>query len=91
MKIEIMTHHALPCSTKIFKINGINADQYDFGDMEDGGVENYACQNMHFVPNYSKEYRQAAMLKYGITNEEYLGVCERLRDELYVGECGWCV
>lgn len=91
MKVEIETFSALPCRTKIFKINTINADQCDFGGMDDGGVVEYECQNMKFVPNYSKESREAAMKKYGITCEEYLDVCEALKNKLNVGRCGWCV
>lgn len=91
MKVEITTYYALPCETEILKINDIDAEKCDFGGMDDGGVVEYECQNMKFVPDYSKESREAAMKKYGITCEEYLDVCEALKNKLNVGRCGWCV
>jgi len=35
MELKIKTHHALPCRTEVFTINGKSAEQNDFGDMYD--------------------------------------------------------
>lgn len=91
MDIKIETYRALPCHTSVFKINNIDADYCDFGSMDNGGCIEYECQNMRFIPEYrSKEKRDAAVKKYGITVEEYLEICNILEDKLYVGACGWC-
>lgn len=32
MELKIKTHHALPCRTEVFTINGKSAEQNDFGN-----------------------------------------------------------
>ena len=39
MELKIKTHHALPCRTEVFTINGKSAEQNDFGDMYDHHYE----------------------------------------------------
>ena len=51
MELKIKTHHALPCRTEVFTINGKSAEQNDFGDTYDHhheDAEPYACADMHF-------------------------------------------
>ena len=35
MELKIKTHHALPCRTEVFTINGKSAEQNDFGNTYD--------------------------------------------------------
>ena len=91
MELKIKTHHALPCRTEVFTINGKNAEQNDFGDMYDHhaqDAEPYACADMHFDP---KPPTEEVLNRYNITEEEYYNICNELECELCVGSCGWCV
>lgn len=91
MEIKIETYYALPCATKEFKINGINADIDDFGDNSDVEPEeapDYGCGCRKFIGDPEKA--PEAMKKYGITKEEFMQVCDKLEDVLYVGRCAWC-
>lgn len=91
MKLKIKTHHALPCRTEVFTINGKGAEQNDFGDMydhDDESAEPYACADMHFD---RKPPTKEVLDKYNITEKEYDTICDELEDKLYVGGCGWCV
>lgn len=91
MELNIKPFHALPCRTEVFIINGMNADQDDFGDTYDHDAESaepYACADMHFDTNPpTKE----VLDRYNITEEEYYNICNELEDKLYVGSCGWCI
>lgn len=77
------------CYLKFFEINGITANEYDFGHHEDIAPEEaepYCCGNMQFLPS---EGRKEIFEKYGITEEEYNQICKEL-DCLSFGCCGWC-
>lgn len=84
----IKTYYALPCSTEIFKVKGVDAYEMDFGETESEGDGNYGCAYHRFVPY--REPKKGVLEKYGITLEEYEEICKRLKSELYVGGCGWC-
>jgi len=90
MKLELEIYNAM-CATSIFVINGINADQEDFGTQGDNDpdeAEPYGCGNMVFERvSPSSE----VLKKYNITKEEYSEVCDKLEAGLSFGECGWCV
>lgn len=91
MKLKIKTHHALPCRTEVFTINGKGAEQNDFGDTYDHHCEDaepYACADMHFDP---KPPTEEVLNRYNITEEEYYNICNELECKLCVGSCGWCV
>ena len=87
IEIEIERRHALPCCLKVFKINGKSASEYDFGE---GRLSGYAmdgtCRH-EFDPKMPTE---EVLNKYDITLSEYAEIVDRLKDELYVGGCGWC-
>lgn len=89
--LVIEPYDALPCELAEFKINGIPADKNDFGFSQDDGdredVEPYCCSCNKFT---SVESNPDVLKKYGITEEEYGEICDRLEEELYVGACGWC-
>ena len=92
MNIEIETYSALPCSTKTFRINGIDADEDDFGSMEDTDIENapeYGCGCKEFIPHDDRI--SEAMERYGITADEFYEIQSALESALYVGSCGWCI
>ena len=76
----------------MFKINGINASEDDFGYTADLDCENapeYGCGNKQFVRNDSCD--DEVLKKYGITEAEYYQICDILESELDVGPCGWCI
>jgi hypothetical protein len=50
----------------------------------------YGCVNRVFKPYDDEEYKNEAMVKYGITENEYYEIQDKLESELCVGECGWC-
>lgn len=78
------------CYLRTFVINGVEADEEDFGthkDIEPEIAEEYACGNMKFIP---KESTSDVLDKYKITQEEYDQICNEL-DCLSFGCCGWCV
>lgn len=84
MELKIKTHHALPCRTEVFTINGKSAEQNDFGDTYDHhheDAEPYACADMHFDP---KPPTKEVLNRYNITEEEYYNICNEL-------ECKLCV
>lgn len=94
MDIVIKPYSALPCATKVFKINGIEAEIEDFGSMEDRRpdmAEPFSCACMCFTSNNDKEARRRAMEKYNITYDEFEIVQNELESVMYVGSCGWCV
>lgn len=92
MEIKIETYDALPCATREFTINGINADVDDFGDncdVEPDEAPEYGCGCHKFTPDIHKA--DAAMKKYGITLDEFIKVCDKLEEVMFVGMCGWCI
>lgn len=88
MKMEL-NRYSTVCEIKVFKINGIRADYKDFGDKYDisPDVKNASCGNMIFKPRTPS---QQVLEKYGITNDEYICICEQLRDILSFGLCRLC-
>lgn len=89
MTLEIRRLRNLPCELEIFKINGIDADQEDFGEGSSnlGDVFSNSCSHK-FIPY--KRPTEAVLRKYGITESEYAEICDRLEEELYVSGCGLC-
>jgi len=90
MKLSLVFYDYV-CSTKIFTINGIIADYYDFGDKRDTGKDEtlgYGCGNMVFLPDPPTE---GVLSKYSITKEEYMEICEKLEEGLSFGRCGLCI
>ena len=89
MEMELTRFKYLPCQTETFTINGINADQDDFGEGYDTLPERsrWSCGNWQFFP---KPHTQEILDKYKITKEEYDKICALLIEELYVGPCMYC-
>lgn len=78
------------CATKVFRINGVDADADDFGnhyDRDPSNAEDYCCGNMRFT---RKSPTQDVLNKYFINESEYAQIAERLEDELTWGSCGLC-
>lgn len=92
MNVKIKPFNALPCSTEVFTINGIDADTSYFGDSEDtdrDNAEQYGCGCMEFIPR--DDDMSEAMERYGISADEFHEIQDMLVDKLYVGGCGWCI
>lgn len=90
MKLELEGYDCL-CATKVFRINGIEADYSDFGEHYDtcpAMGEPYGCGNMRFIPG---EMKQSILDKYHITSDEWFEVIEKLDSVLSFGHCGWCI
>jgi hypothetical protein len=88
MQLEMEAFSAI-CSLKVFVINGVDADEKDFGDKYDADPDNadgYCCGDMRFFP---KPATQDVLDKYSINVIEYNEICEKL-DCLSFGSCGWC-
>lgn len=78
------------CSTKEFTINGKEADYTDFGDKYDQDsacAPNYGCGDMVFEP---KEPTKEILKKYGITEDEYYKIADKLERGLSFGRCALC-
>jgi len=90
MKLELDFYGCL-CATSTFKINDINAHYEDFGDKYDYDMENaeeYGCGDMRFE---EKRPTKEILEKYNITIEEYYKICDKLKEGLSFGNCGWCI
>ena len=88
MKIEIKQYGSLPCELEVFIINGIEADEDDFGELIRVALEEYSCNVSGFKP---KEHTQSVLEKYNITEDEYKSVCLKLNDTFSFGGCSLCV
>lgn len=89
MNLHTKPYHAL-CALQQFTINGIQAYESDFGsgsDEDPGEAEEYSCGDRRWRGRASTP---EVLAKYGITQEEYDFICERLSSELSFGSCGWC-
>jgi hypothetical protein len=79
------------CAMELFEINGIAANEGDFGSAGDESpetAEDFACGNhVYRRTNWTEE----VLVKYGITPDEYSEICDKLEDGLSFGCCGWCV
>ena len=94
--IMLVPYRALPCETKEFDINGVEAEKDDFGrsanvsdthrDAE--GNVFYGCMNMQFIPR--EEVPDDVLTKYGITEPEYRDIQKELAARLSPGRCSWC-
>lgn len=88
LDLEIKSYSALPCSLEVFKINGQDADVYDFGEgCSDGSCMEGACCHKFFV---NENPDNKVLEKYGITEAEYFYIAEELSSRLYVVGCGLC-
>ena len=90
MKLKLEFGTAL-CYTPTFVVNGIDADEDDFGDKYDRDSENaedYGCGDMQFT---GIEATTETLNKYSITKEEYSEIVSKLEEGLSFGSCGWCI
>lgn len=89
MKLELEVYGSL-CATSVFTINGVDAEYQDFGhkyDADPEDAEEYGCGNMIFEPGY---FSEGIGDKYGINEDEFKIICEKLEEKLSFGSCGWC-
>ncbi len=89
MKLELEFGSAL-CYCPLFRINGIDAEERDFGSGSDESpdtAEDYCCGNRVFrgMPSTPE-----LLSKYKITEAEYKEVVSQLEKGLSFGRCGWC-
>lgn len=89
MEIIVQMSPSMPCSTKIFTIDGIDADIDDFGRLEkEHGEEQYTCNNFHFVGTFPTD---ECLKKYHITLTNYKYIAETLESKIYRGyPCSRC-
>lgn len=83
------------CATDVFMINGIHAYVRDFGYKLDRNPDNatnttwtVGCGDMRFT---RKKYSDKILEKYGITEQDYKEVCDRLEELLAIGKCDDCL
>jgi hypothetical protein len=87
----IEPYNSLPCSLETFTINGMDADESDFGstvDMDSENAEQYGCGDRQFAPEMPTD---EVLEKYSINLKDYKEVCNGLQNALAVGNCGWCI
>lgn len=90
MELITTCHCGLPCALNKFTINGVEADQDDFGETVSESDDWGGCINNHFEGNIEPSHIKEMCNKYNVTYEEYLEIVEHLECELDVGDCGWC-
>lgn len=79
------------CYTRIFLVNGKQAEYDDFGEKSDQSpetAEDYGCGDMVFEPCAPSA---DVLAKYGIDELEYWTIANALAEGLSFGACGWCV
>lgn len=90
MKLELEFGNAL-CYTPTFIVNGIDADEDDFGEKYDRDTEkaeDYGCGDMQFT---GIEVTPETLNKYNITKEDYSEIVNKLEEGLSFGCCGGCI
>ena len=76
------------CEMETFRINGVDAKSFDFGDKYDEEpTDDYDCGDMQF---HRKEPTQQVLEKYSITETEYDKIAEILKRLLSFGSCHLC-
>jgi len=98
MTIEVKGYDALPCEAEYFRINGKTAGLYEFGDYENGDpdeceyedIRRWGCYERYFVAEPYDNNKETAE-RYGLTEAEYVEVCEKLESVFAIGTCGWCI
>lgn len=95
MKLTLKVYDGLPCQTREFEINGIEAEKYWFVnnyDNGDGEEIEYGCNNRITELFSISEVREKLPQELkSLSDEEIERVQQRLSDELVSGGCGWCV
>lgn len=102
-KTEIEPYEYLPCSLKVFTINGIKdfADDFVESDWHAESGYNDFCSDEDDEPygchcscvkglNLTHEERLELMKKYRISDEDIDSIISELESVLYVGRCGLC-
>ena len=90
MRLELSFGSAL-CYCPVFKVNGIDATEDDFGDKYDRSpedAEEYGCGDMQFT---RVESTKRVLDRYSINESEYDEICDKLEEGLSFGPCGLCV
>lgn len=74
------------CGADIFLINGVEADEDDFGETIIEGDGEYGIKSVTFTRRkWDVEALQGVPDKYGIREDEFNEVCDRLTDGLTWG------
>lgn len=88
MELKMVMSDEFRCKFECFTINGIKADEYDFGKVTLSGDERlWGCCHT-FKPYNTPQER--ILDKYGITRDEYYTICDKLTDVLKIYSCGCC-
>lgn len=78
------------CGAFDFRINDVEADYYDFVEMEDedpGSAPEYGCGNMTARGILAQEH---VLKRYNISLNDYNEIVRLLETELHVGQCSMC-
>jgi len=76
------------CETKLFKINNIDANIFDFGSLIDKNRQsNRSCGDMQFI---IKPYTDEILNKYKINKYCYYKIAKQLSKKLSFGYCDQC-
>lgn len=91
MNLEIRQSSDCGKCLEIFTINGIKADEDDFGQWSKNHCEGYGCKDCFFERYTNRPLQVIKNLnKYGINEEEYDEVCDELEKNLQVYSCHLC-
>jgi len=107
LDIVMTPYEALPCSLRVFTINGQDANVDDFGYGEDFRKE-YSQMELEEIQEEvgedlmdygcidfrwvrDEDCREEACREYGIDDDDFDYICGELEKVLYVGQCGWCI
>lgn len=86
-EIVLSTHDCLPCAVDKFRINGIRANEEDFGEVNLENVGRYTCRISGFTPG---KVKQKILDKYGITIDEFYEICSKLDEVFEYRTCSYC-
>lgn len=88
LKLEVF--NSMPCTTKIFEINGKAALVTDFGKIiRKSSVSGYSCESMFFKTD--PRNKQATMVTYKISASEFYAIGAFLTSIFDLSKgCDWC-
>ena len=76
-----------PCTIDKFRINGIRANEEDFGEIQKEHLGNYSCRLSGFSHG---KLSQEILDKYNISFDEFYEICDRLDEVFDYGHCSYC-
>lgn len=87
-EVLLRVSYYMPCHLDMFVIDGIKANENDFGSME--FYENEYGGDGCYMRFVRKAHTLEVLSKYAITETEYDVICDMLQDELFTCDCSMC-